>query len=167
MFKKTLLLFITSVTVWSVVAQRLTPTVVASGGGSATKSSYSLAYTVGETNIITLKSQNYVVTQGFHQTKYQLGSNPIITPLTASPNPVTSRCSYKLRLTFYITEEVKAYTVTICNLSGRIVGLANYDNLLVNDFKIIDFSDYALGMYLVKVQSKNGKIVRTFKIEKL
>ena len=154
-------------TAWFVSAQRLTPTVVASGGGSETNSSYSLAYTVGETYIITLKSQNYVLTQGFHQTQYQLSVPIPISPLTASPNPVTSRNNYKLRLTFYINEEVNAYTVTICNLSGRIVGSFSYENLLVNDFKIIDFSDYALGMYLVKVQSKNGKILRTFKIEKL
>lgn len=167
MFKKPLLLFVIFLTALSVFAQRLTPTVVASGGGSATKSFYSVAYTVGETNINTLKSQSHVITQGFHQTHYQLSIPGPIAPMTASPNPVTSRCNYKLQITFYINEDVNAYLVTICNMSGRIVGQFNYDNLLTNDFKIIDFSDYSLGMYLVKVQAKNGKILRTFKIEKL
>lgn len=165
MFKETLLLIIISAFAASVFAQRLTPIVVASGGNSATKSSYSLAYTFGETSINTLKSQSNILTEGFHQTYPKViisGHNDV----SALPNPVTSKNYNKLYLTFYI-DDVNSYTVTIYNISGRNVGIFNYDNLLSGAYKDIDFSSFALGMYLVKVQSKNGKIQRTFKIEKI
>lgn len=165
MLKKTSIFFILLFFVVSLFAQKLTPTVISSGGGSATKSFYSLAYTFGETSINTLKSQSNTLTEGFHQTYPKViisGHNEV----TASPNPVTSRNFYKLYLTFYI-EDVNSYTVTIYSISGKNVNILNYDNLVTGEHKEIDFSSFALGIYLLKVKSKNGKIQRTFKIEKI
>ena len=165
MLKKPLIFFILLSFVVSLFAQKFSSTVISSGGGSATKSSYSLAYTFGETFINTMKSQSNTLTEGFHQTYPKViisGHNEV----TATPNPVTSRNFYKLYLTFYF-DDVKSYTVTIYNISGKNVAIFNYDNLLTGENKEIDFSSFALGIYLVKVKSKNGKIQRTFKIEKI
>lgn len=167
MFKKPLLVFIFIGINAAIFSQKLTPSVVASGGNFTANNSYSLSYTIGEANVTTLKAPTNILTQGFQQQLIK-GTIPTIpSPLTALPNPVTSRNHYLLTLTFYVNEETNAYYVTISNLNGKIVSFATYENLLVNDFRIIDFGNFALGMYLVKVQSKNGKILRTFKIEKL
>jgi hypothetical protein len=163
--KKTLLLLIGLALMVSVFAQQLTPTVIASGGSSSTKSSYYLAYTFGETAISTLKTQSYILTEGFHQsylgTSYS-GQNLI----TASPNPVTSKTDNKLILTFYNTEAT-SYMISIYKLNGCIVCSYNFSNLISGDTKEVDFTNICSGIYLVKINADNGKLQQTFKIEKI
>jgi hypothetical protein len=165
-FKKPILSIIGFLCVIFVSAQKLTPTVVASGGGSKTISGYTISYTIGETCVSTFKTQNIVFTEGFHQT-HPIVRRDSASELTALPNPVSSRNQNILRISFVINENVSSYLVSIFNINGRKVYMRNYDNLLKGEYREIDFSNFALGMYLVKVQSKNGKILRTFKIEKL
>lgn len=50
-----------------VSAQSLSPSVIASAGGSYASNQFSLDYTLGETFITTLTASNNILTQGFHQ----------------------------------------------------------------------------------------------------
>ena len=48
-------------------AQQLSPSVIASAGGSFQSTEFSLDYTLGETFITTLSNGQNILTQGFHQ----------------------------------------------------------------------------------------------------
>ena len=73
-------------------AQTVTPTVVASAGGTNTAAGITISWTVGEIAVTTLRADDLYVTQGFHQpplgtTSVPNGSSAILL-LETAPNPV-------------------------------------------------------------------------------
>lgn len=58
-----------------IIAQSLTPQVVASGGGSFTAGGYTLDFTIGEPTVTTLIAGSSILTQGFQQPNAQSGTS--------------------------------------------------------------------------------------------
>ncbi len=81
-------------------AQTVTPTVVASAGGSGTAGDVTISWTVGELAVTTLQSGELTVTQGFHQpplgTTSVAESARLHLDLSTHPNPATSYLSVQL-----------------------------------------------------------------------
>jgi hypothetical protein len=71
-------------------AQDLSPSVIATGGGTYQSTQFSIDYTIGETFITTLNGNGYMVTQGFHQ--------PIL-PIIEGCTSVNA-CNYNALATF-------------------------------------------------------------------
>lgn len=81
-------------------AQTVTPTVIASAGGSGTVGGITISWTLGELAVTTLKSGDLTVTQGFHQPP--LGTTSVDErpklhlDLAAHPNPAASYLTVRL-----------------------------------------------------------------------
>ena len=135
---------------------------MASSGGFFSSNGYSLSYTLGELSIKTLTKSSNILTEGFQQGK----QHKVVLPfkdIRYFPNPVTST---PLHLDFY-TDDGQSFIVQVFGIAGNTIGTFNYDNVMSGDRKDIYFTGVAKGLYLVKVQSKDGKILLTFKIERI
>jgi hypothetical protein len=162
-FKKLLLLFNG---LWIVILcfgqNSLSPVVIATGGSFFSAEGYSLSYTYGELSVSTLTKNSNILTEGFQQGKYHPTGPPPINEIQYFPNPVDKY----LNLIFYVNDG-QSFTIQIFNILGKATGFVIRNNVLNGEHFYLDFSGYAKGLYLVKLQSKNGKILRTFKIEKI
>ena len=163
MFKRLLLLFNGLLLGYYCQGQKSTsPVVIASGGGFFKANNYSLSYTYGELSVRTLNKSNYYLTEGFQQGKYQNGLPPPINDIKYGPNPVDE----KLKISFYF-QEYQSFTIKVYSLLGQLSGVIDC-NELVNGSEIdVEFAGLAKGLYLVKIQSKDGKFLKVLKIEKI
>ena len=134
---------------------------MASGGGSFSANGYSLSYTLGELSIKTLTKSSNVLTEGFQQGKPHKETFPY-KEILYFPNPVVK----DLTLVFFV-DDGQSITVQVFSITGQMVGISFYDNIINGESQNIDFTRLAKGLYLVKVQSLDGKIQRTFKIERI
>jgi hypothetical protein len=66
-----------------------------------------------------------------------------------------------------VVNEPGNYRVTIYSLTGKSMIILEYSGSATGYFDDIDVSDFSRGLYLVKIESMNGSLQRTFKIEKL
>lgn len=91
--KQTFLLLLFSLAPVVLAAQSVTPTVVASAGGSGEVGTITVMWTVGEVAVTTLRANDLTVTQGFHQPPPGTTDAPRevagAMALDAVPNPVT------------------------------------------------------------------------------
>ncbi len=164
MFKKLLLLFngFLLITLCFCQTPISSPILIASGGEFfKINNSYSLSYTIGEVSIKTLSKGNYILTEGFQQGNPHYPA-PVIKDIFCMPNPVDDY----LTILFNVDDGL-SFTVQVFSVIGKAVDVYEYSNVLTGDRHELDFKKYAKGLYLVKVQSRDGKIQRTFKIEKI
>ena len=163
MFKKLLLLFNGLSIVLICLGQNSTsPVVMASSGGFFSSNGYSLSYTLGELSIKTLTKSSNILTEGFQQGK----QHKVVLPfkdIRYFPNPVTST---PLHLDFY-TDDGQSFIVQVYSVTGRLMAIFNYDNVVNGERRDISFEGVEKGLYLIKIQSKDGKIQKLFKIERL
>ncbi len=74
------------------------------------------------------------------------------------PNPVVDQLSL-------VMENAKgdvAYTVTITDISGKVLGVISQNGKQLQETATIDVSNYAAGVYLVKVDSGTQSVVKRF-----
>ena len=163
MFKKILLLFNGLLLISLCYGQNTaSPIVMASGGGFFNADGYSLSFTYGELSVKTLTKSSYMLTEGFHQGKLHRTVSPY-KEIRCFPNPVNHT---PLHLDFNM-DDGQSFIVQVFGIAGNTIGTFNYDNVMSGDRKDIYFTGVAKGLYLVKVQSKDGKILLTFKIERI
>lgn len=163
MFKKLLLIFnglFLAVIGFGQYSQ--SPVVVATGGGFTFSEGYSLSYTYGELSVRTLTKTSNILTQGFQQGKYHPGGNGSINDFKYGPNPVDE----KLKLQFYFSD-TQSFIIQIYNMLGQASGYIVQKDVGNGNQVDINFSNLGKGLYLVKVQSADGKFQRIIKIEKI
>lgn len=149
------------------LGQRLAPSVIATGGGFFSSGAYSLSYTYGELSVRTLTKSTNILTEGFQQGKLHVIIPNGFKDILYGPNPLRDRTNESLlHLKFYL-DDGQSFLVEVFSLTGKAVGLFEYNNVTYGDDHAIEFSRFAKGLYLVKIQSKDGKIQRTFKIVKI
>lgn len=137
------------------------PVLIGSGGDFfKIENSYSLSYSIGELSIKTLNNGDHILTEGFQQGKPHYPASDI-RDILCMPNPVVDY----LKMAFYV-DDGESFIVQVYNIIGKDMGLFEYNNVLNGNSFNMDLRNYANGLYLVRVQSKDGKIQRTFKIEK-
>jgi len=149
---------------FSSFGQKLTPTVVSSGGSYFSAGGYTLSATIGEIAVTTLKSGSLTLTQGFQQ-PYDIGTSIKETGLdwsiTAYPNPV----SEFLNIRFDLTDPIDL-NVEIVDISGRKHLIRELYYVTPGEIVTFDMSGFVRGVYLVRIYTPDWRVQKTYKIQK-
>ena len=163
MFKRLLVIFNGLLLALLCFEQKAESQVVsATGGGFFSNNGYTLSYTYGELSVKTFSKNNNILTEGFQQGKYHPSGPVLFNEVQYFPNPVDET----LTLRFYIKEE-QSFTIQIYNILGKLIEFREIQNVSGVHDEPFTFGQYGKGLYLIKLQSGDGKLQRTFKIEKI
>jgi len=144
----------------------LAPTVLASAGGYSESGNISLSWTLGELAVTSLSGGDLILTQGFQQ-PYSLGtgiSGPttMLLDIIAFPNPVERELYLKFNI-----EDPGDFVIEITDVSGRIMSIKQYRNLMPGEQLPVEMQSYPQGLYLFKVCSPDRTMLRVFRISKI
>jgi hypothetical protein len=149
----------------SLFSQQLSNQVIVSAANVVSTANLSYSQTIGESITDIFTSFDFTLTQGFQQPgiKLTVVNPPNGNGVNAYPNPATDYIKIEL-----FGETERTFWIEIFNINGN----TKYIEKLTFDDKFwfikeIDVSDFALGIYLIRVTSEDKLISRTFKIEKL
>ena len=148
----------------SLYGQKLTPTVVSSGGSYLSAGGYTLSATIGEIAVTTLKSGSLTLTQGFQQ-PYDIGTGIKETGLdwsiSAYPNPV----SEFLNIRFDLTDPIDL-NVEIMDMAGRKHMIRELYYITPGEIVTFDMSAFVRGVYLVRIYTPDQRVQKVYKIQK-
>lgn len=157
--RKLFLLFIGTIIGSMANSQTTNPELVGPSGESFHNASYQLDWSIGECITATFSQGDYIITQGFHQDKYEIISVAELAPeidIVIQPNPAENFVS--LRLKDAKTDNLK-YIFTDC--SGKVLQTSE----LKSTQELIDLSGYAPATYFIQV-TENNQFIKSFKIIK-
>ena len=156
--KNYLLLILVLTASVSVKAQQLE--VVATSGDFYENSSGSLSWTLGEVAIETLSETNFILTQGFQQSKLTLTAiNDLQTlgiELSVYPNPTNSFLLIEVK-----TDKQRDLQINLFDLNGKLI---LQKKIIVNK-QTVHMQNYKPSIYILKVTEGN-KEIRTYQIVK-
>lgn len=151
-----------SITLFSflLTAQSNSQEVIATSGSSMSNGSLEVSWTMGETVTETVENGNVIATQGFQQTNLEVVGiieHDDSFELNAYPNPTTDILNLK------VSEFEEKMLISILDNTGKIV-----EELEMKSEELtIDFTEKSEGLYLVLIQSKDGKKLKTLTIQKM
>jgi hypothetical protein len=157
-----ILLIISLIVSYSTFAQTVSPEGIFSACDNFNNSSAQISWTIGDTQITTIKSTDITITQGFLQSNFivtsinQLAENENI-EVKVFPNPVIDI----LHLNFSSRDETNLYFY-IYNLEGKKVYEQKVNT--ANKSMEIQFTSFQDGNYILKVSSEDQLFLKTFKI---
>ena len=140
--------------------QNLMPELLSSSGGLHTGTNTSLSWTLGEININTITSNDFMLTQGFQQTR--LYTTSVFEPESlikaiVYPNPA------KDFITIDIDYPLSAYlTLSLIDMNGN-----TYKHIYLPKDKKTDISDLKSGYYFIAINSGKGIKLTGIKFLKL
>jgi len=150
-------------------AQSITPEVISSGGGDSSNSNVSLSWTVGEPVVETVVGSNAQITQGFHQSHFEiisveehaeLGYNILV-----YPNPVTDALKVEMNYTGTLpAPEDTEFNLVLTDLAGKLLSVENIKN---TNEHIIPMHDYANGQYILQITGIDGGLHKSVQVIKL
>ncbi|PLX07039.1 MAG: hypothetical protein C0596_12965 [Marinilabiliales bacterium] len=155
---KTLLITIAILFSGVLMAQENNLQVIGSSGADYATDNYQISWTIGEPVISMLQSDNYILTQGFHQTSATITriDNELQTSfdLQVFPNPTTR----------FVNIQGGGYglTCTLFDMSGRLVYQQEFNDSEV----VLDLSYYSTGTYLLNLTDEFGALLAKYKIVK-
>ena len=139
--RKIIIIFIILGAYFSINAQSIERSVIASGGQSFNNSNYSIDWTIGETSVSTAISSNSLLTQGFHQ-YYTNSSNLIevnsIQGLKSFPNPTNNIVS------FCFDNKNSIAIIRLYDVSGKLLISKDWNT---SEILTVDLANYASGIY--------------------
>ena len=137
-------------------AQKITPTVLSSAGAVMKTGNFSIEWTLGEIATETLKSNNNVLTQGFHQTNLTVVStnNPFISGLDVYPNPVEQELIID-------NKSGKIIAFHVFNITGQCINEQTFNP----GIQTLHMNALPSGTYLLEATVDNQK--QNFTIEKI
>ncbi|MBO0936048.1 T9SS type A sorting domain-containing protein [Fibrella sp. HMF5335] len=164
--KKTMLCLIGSLALATGgMAQRISPSVLAAGGGSARTATMSLDWTVGEAVVETATTSTRLYTQGFHQPLLQVSEPPTLKveaagySFTIAPNPVATNLTLGIA-----APESSPLKLLLTDMNGRQYSLpivpANTTSTQ------IDMTTFPAGIYLLRIGKTDGPQLKAYKILK-
>ena len=147
-------------------SQNLSPSVLASAGGSNKTNEISLDWTLGESAIETYSSANGLITEGFHQPILILTQKLPNVPLLVSgytikvfPNPVSST----LNININSVSDRKVHIKLTDNNGRTVYSTSTYSK---GSTVRIDLRNFASGLYEIIIQDFSGLTISTYKIIK-
>jgi len=149
----------------TVFSQTLTLKAIASGGDFAEYDNFTISYTIGECAIQTSPQIGLIqFTEGFQQGEIiiPVDTLPIV---SVYPNPVTDKTDGILYVNLPYKDGISGYYISIYSLQGKIIMSRNSDTSVSCQRERLNFSVLPRGLFFVKVQSSDGTVSRTFKIE--
>ena len=141
--------------VFSLHAQKITPTVIANAGNVVKNATHSLEWTLGEFMTETLKNSSGSITQGFHQANLTVVAldEVQIEGLDVFPNPVSTTLTIKNQ-----SEEDLKFQIS------HITGVSVFTDKILRGTESLNFANYPAGVYILSFENSKG--IKTFKIEK-
>lgn len=136
---------------------------ISNGGESFRNDKYQLDWSIGENVIETFSNENYIVTQGLHQARYNITSildnNYDQIDMRCYPNPTINKINVSIsKNTSFNISDLK---LNISNLNGYFLEKIN----ITSNITEIDLSKYSSGIYFINV-SKGEKLIKSYTIIK-
>lgn len=132
---------------------------IVSGGGMHENSSGYISWSLGELAISTLKTSEYIITQGFQQSKLTVTAideeTDIPTKVKTYPNPTSDY------LYIEVDGDIANLRYEVYTLSGLNISGAKFDS---TPQKIV-FARFSSGVYIIRVRL-NNQIIKTFRVVK-
>lgn len=159
--KRLILIFGLGVFVLIAKSQTVSPELISSAGDSFNNTSYQLDWSIGELVTETYTGTQNTLTQGFHQENTYIVTNIDENPLlefsiVAFPNPTSDLICLKVE-----NEKFNEMQYFITDISGKVLQNGKF----ANETEQINFSNYAVGTYLITI-SQNNQFVKSFQIIK-
>lgn len=139
-------------------SQSLSPQVIASSGTTFTSASSQLEFTIGEPLTATLTSGGNTVTQGFHQPNIQVSSienNNSEYSFTLYPNPAEEFVTVE-------SNKEKDMQVHVFDANGKAILISNVFQQKIT----IDLQTLAAGTYLLRITTKDGLPLHSYRVIK-
>jgi len=163
----TLVLLLTSAA--SGFTQSITPEVVSSGGGDSTNANAGLSWTVGEPVSETKTGANATVTQGFHQSHFEIISieehAELGYDISVYPNPATDHITVELKFTGNQPAPDKTkFKIVLTDIAGKALWKKGIKNQLQCE---VPMQGFAEGQYILQISGAGGVLYESAKIIKL
>jgi hypothetical protein len=159
--KKIVLIIIMTLGFILAYGQSLDLTVIATAGEYFQGTNATLSWTLGEPMIETFSSSSNILTQGFQQSKYIINNiyenpaNDFI--INIYPNPAND----------IINIDFTAKTTSLYAEVYDLLGKQVIRKELVELHEYLDMTNLVASEYLLTISSKEGKIIKTYKILKV
>ena len=156
-------------------AQATTPSVISPNGGVAQNSIMILEWTIGDIAVQSYHSGDKFYTEGFHQPMLTVEPVDELEPVTTRtddisegsaglvrvmPNPVSSTLNVQFELETQMNIHLR-----VIDLQGQL--LDSQKMKIEQGNMTLDFSSYPTGMYMLHIESEDGRFVRSCKISKI
>ncbi|MFO8067789.1 MAG: T9SS type A sorting domain-containing protein [Bacteroidales bacterium] len=162
---KVLLSFIIAIISFPLFSQNNQQEVISTGGNHFESEDLSVTFTVGETFVETLYSNEYILTQGFHQTKLTIvnieDAPELYFNITAFPNPTNDFVNVKIEGHDASIDNKSKLHYSIFDMNGKLI----VSNVINEKSFRINFSNLKPTTYFIKI-FENNKEMKTFKIIK-
>ena len=146
-----------------IMAQSITPQVVATAGNYASNGGYSVSWTLGEPVIATATNSGTTLTQGFQQPTYNVLSltNGKIEGFEVNvyPNP-----SSDFIVIDWTTDEKNMLYISLYDMAGKLITNQSYS--AAQDKASMNLSNLASAQYLLEIRNKDNSIAKVFQISK-
>lgn len=144
-------------------SQSISPELITTSGDNFKNSNVELDWSIGEIMIETYSNTENSLTQGFHQSKYDVTTSVdeisgIDFKIKIFPNPTSDLIN--LQIIGNINQNL---TYELIDLQGKVL----IKNSVNKTKKQINMSRFSQNMYLLKITTENGKQVSIFKIQKI
>jgi hypothetical protein len=123
----------------------------------------SYSQTIGETAVVIINGDDFVLTQGFQQPPVKLSKSlpPPGNGVKVYPNPVSDILNIEL-----FGQKDQTFRIELVTISGiKVISEKRSYSGQFWDIMPIEVDKYSKGLYLVRVISDDGIINRTFKID--
>ena len=146
------------------ISQTASPELVSSAGDSFKNSTYQLDWSVGECVTTTHTAGSYTVTQGFHQSNYEVATlidnlNNVAIDVKVYPNPTSDFIIVSFNN--FPSSGGHGNVLKITDINGKIL----LQEKINQQKKQLDFSSYSNGIYFLSVKQGN-QLLKSFKIIK-
>jgi len=151
------------------IAQSISPEVVSAGGGDSSNANARLSWTVGEPVVETVVGSNAQITQGFHQSHFEIISveehKELGFDILVYPNPATDAVKVEMNYTGDLpAPQDTEFNLVLTDLAGKLLITENIKN---TNEHIIPMQDYATGQYLLQITGIDGGLHKSVQIIKL
>lgn len=162
--KKNSILYLFLLIANALFAQKITSQVIDASGGTHRANGFTMTYSIGQTAVETLKSANYIITQGFQQANKNTMIDTEEEPqqpdfqATIYPNPTQD----VLNLAIENANE-KGFRIALYNLAGQQISQSSF---LGNSHQI-EVSQLPVGEYIIRLQNIDNQKVMMSKFLKM
>jgi len=133
---------------------------IATTGAYFENSEFSVSYGVGELAIETLSSDNFILTQGFQQSRLTITAiddeSESVESIAIYPNPTSDYVYVDLKDT-----DTRQYSYQIVDMVGKVI---DQQNIAAQNMRV-SFVEQKAGVYFMQILSED-KPIKTYKIVK-
>ena len=147
------------------ICQSVAPQVYATSGDHYIGTNAQLSWTIGEPVIETVSNTNNIITQGFHQTSYEITSikeNPDLGyNISVFPNPVSNT----LQINISSAVDNSNLQIELMDITGKILINEKVAGTIITHQ--LNMREYATGSYFLRITNEKEQLINSYKIQKI